>query len=134
MRSEGVNVKINIEPANWYLKGKNDVRSSYALEEAATEFYTQGLELDYTLLIWEADLRMVNEKWEYFKFRGTKWVSIRNEVDKKYRINSYRVLLTRARKGMVIYIPKGNDSDFTRKPKFYDEFYSYLRNLSIKEI
>jgi DUF2075 family protein len=134
MRSEGVNVKINVEPSNWYLKGKSDVRSSYYLEEAATEFYTQGLELDYTLVIWEADLRLNKKKWDYYKFRGTKWVSIRNQADKKYRLNAYRVLLTRARKGMVIYIPKGNDFDFTRKSQFYDEIYLYLRDLGIKEI
>jgi DUF2075 family protein len=134
LRSEGVNVKINVEPIHWYLKGKSDVRSSFYLEEAATEFYTQGLELDYTLVNWEADLRLLNDKWQFFKFKGTKWVNVKKNIDKRYRLNAYRVLLTRARKGMIIYIPRGNEKDNTRNPDFYNGIYNYLKSLGIEEI
>lgn len=134
MRSEGINVKINVEPTHWYLKGKNDVRSSFYLEEAATEFYTQGLELDYTLVCWEADLRLLNNKWQFLKFKGSKWVNINKSIDKRYRLNAYRVLLTRARKGMVIYIPRGSEKDNTRNPNFYNGIYNYYKNLGIEEI
>lgn len=123
---------VNI--ANWFLNDKTDVRSSYFLEIPATQFVIQGLELDWTCVCWGADLRANEEKWEYKKFKGTKWMNISSEIEKEYLINTYRVLLTRARQGMIIFIPKGTGSDQTRLKDFYDNTYHYLREIGVKEV
>lgn len=120
--------------ANWFLNDKEDVRSCYALEDVITEFDVQGLELDYSIVAWDADLRMINGKWEYKKFRGSKWNNINKADDRLYLKNSYRVLLTMSRQGMIIFIPKGSDSDATRDKVFYDGTYEYLKNIGIEEI
>ena len=104
---------------------KTDVRSSCALEDCATEFDVQGLELDWTIVAWDANLRF-DKGWKYLKFSGNRWQNINNDVDKKYLLNSYRVLLTRARQGMVIFIPEGDKNDETRLPEFYDNLFKYL--------
>ncbi|MBP5228854.1 MAG: DUF2075 domain-containing protein [Bacteroidales bacterium] len=128
---------------HWFLEDKNDVRSSNYLEEAATEIQVQGLELDYACVLWDADMRYENGKWGYYKFNGkTKWIPERNEESQKYMLNAYRVLLTRARQGLVICVPEGNDrfnsegfpEDATRLPEFYDSTYEYLRSLGITEL
>lgn len=100
----------------------------------ATEFAVQGLELDYTIVAWDADLRMSHGRWEYKRFKGTVWNNINKREDQIYLKNAYRVLLTRARQGMVLYIPKGSDEDETRQPIFYDETYNFLTSLGIEEI
>lgn len=120
--------------ANWFLNDKEDVRSCYALEDVITEFDVQGLELDYSIVAWDADLRMINGKWEYKNFRGSKWNNINKADDRLYLKNSYRVLLTRSRQGMIIFIPKGSDSDATRAKVFYDGIYEYLKNIGIEEL
>ena len=133
---------------HWFLDDKSDVRSSNYLEDAATEIQVQGLELDYTCLLWDADMRYEDGKWSFHRFNGqTKWVEqIGNTESKqelmKYMLNAYRVLLTRARSGMVICVPEGNPNktlngfweDSTRLPKFYDGTYQYLKSLGIEEI
>ena len=133
---------------HWFLEDKADTRSSNYLEDAATEIQVQGLELDYTCLLWDADMRYDNGSWRFYKFNGkTNWVEqIANTESKqelqKYMLNAYRVLLTRARAGMVICVPAGNPNktvsgfweDSTRLPAFYDGTYQYLRNLGINEI
>lgn len=133
---------------NWFLRDKTDTRSSNYLEDAATEIQVQGLELDYTCLLWDADMQYNNGKWRFFRFDGkTKWVertgATENEQEQiKYMLNAYRVLLTRARAGMVICVPAGNANknrngfweDSTRLPQYYDGTYQYLKNLGIEEI
>ena len=122
----GIHVKSKIDPSNWFLNGKEDIRSSYFLEDVATEFDIQGLELDWTCVMWDADLRFNEGQWQYKNFRGTKWDNINNNMQRLYLKNAYRVLLTRARQGMVIFIPKGNCQDRTRLPEFYDQTANYL--------
>lgn len=134
LKPEGIFVKNKINQAHWFLKGKDDVRSCYAMEDVATEFDVQGLELDYTIVAWDADLRMSHGKWAYKEFIGTKWNNIRKREDQIYLKNAYRVLLTRARQGMVLYVPLGSDEDETRPTSVYDEIYDYLTSLGIEEI
>jgi hypothetical protein len=118
----------------WYLNESNDVRSSNFLEVVATEYAIQGLEIDWAGLFWDADLRFINGKWEFRQFKGTSWQAVRDPQMKQYILNKYRVLLTRGREGLVIYVPLGNLNDQTRLPKFYDETFEYLRGLGIPEI
>ena len=123
-----------MNPIHWFLNGKDDVRSSYYLEQVATEFHIQGLELDWTCVIWDGDLRYSKNGWKTHSFKGSKWQNIRKEERRNYLINAYRVLLTRARQGMIIVVPEGNDNDHTRKSKFYDPTFKYLKKLGIKII
>jgi len=134
LRPVGVNVKSSIGVTNWFLNGKDDVRSSYFLEEVATEFDIQGLELDWTCVAWDADMRFSADGWELKKFKGTKWQNIKDDSNRLYLKNAYRVLLTRARQGMVILIPEGDPEDETRLPAFYDRTYQYLLSIGINEI
>ena len=134
LKPHGINAKNDIDPRHWFLNGKNDVRSSFYLEDVATEFDIQGLELDWTCVCWDADLRFTNNGWDYKEFRGTSWNNINDESRKLYLKNSYRVLLTRARQGMIIFVPYGDKKDFTRVPKYYDSIYNYLKNIGIKEL
>ena len=134
LKADGVFVKNDIKISEWILDGKDDVRSSYYLEDVATEFDIQGLELGYSLVCCDADFRFNGANWEYYNFRGNRWTKIRKEERKLYLKNSYRVLLTRAREGMVIYIPKGDDRDETRKKSFYDETYKALKALGVVEV
>jgi len=134
LKPHGINAKNDIDPRHWFLNGKNDVRSSFYLEDVATEFDIQGLELDWTCVCWDADLRFTNNGWDYKEFRGTSWNNINDKSRKLYLKNSYRVLLTRARQGMIIFVPYGDKKDFTRVPKYYDSIYNYLKNIGIKEL
>lgn len=129
-----MDVRTPINHVHWFLNGKDDIRSSYFLEDVATEFQVQGLELDWVCVTWDGDLRFVKDHWETFSFKGNKWQSIIKPIRKNYLINAYRVLLTRARQGMVIVVPNGDINDHTRKPEFYDETYEYLKELGIIEI
>jgi hypothetical protein len=122
----GIHVKAGIDPANWFLKGKGDVRSSYALEDAATEFEVQGLELDWVGLCWDANLRRESDHWSCHAFRGTTWQRIQDDVRRRYLVNAYRVLLTRGRQGCLIVVPYGDPTDATRRPEFYDPTYEFL--------
>lgn len=135
LRPFGIDVKNSIKPSNWFLEGKEDVRSSYYLEVVATEFEIQGLELDWTIVCWGADLHLKENNWIYQSFKGTKWQKINKELKKKYLINAYRVLLTRSRQGFVIFIPEGDEHDKTRPKKFYDETYDFFVNkIGIKKL
>lgn len=100
LKPEGVHVKASIDPANWFLNGKEDIRSSYYLEDVATEFDIQGLELDWTGVCWDADFRMEDDGWGYYAFKGTKWQNVNDPYRRVYLANAYRVLLTRARQGI----------------------------------
>ena len=128
---------------HWFLEDKTDIRSSNYLEEAATEIQVQGLELDYVCVLWDADMRYENGRWGYYKFNGkTKWNPENNEEQRKYMLNAYRVLLTRARQGIIICVPEGNSrlnsegfpEDATRLPEFYDGTYRYFKSIGINEI
>ena len=124
------------EVTHWFLGDNKDVNSSFYMEEVATEFQVQGLELDWALVAWDADMRYdtSSSTWKQYSFRGSKWMNINDEKIRKYQINAYRVILTRARRGMVIYVPKGSPDDHTRSPKFYDGTYQYFKQLGIQEI
>ncbi len=129
-----IDVRVQTDPVQWFLANKDDVRSSFFLEDVATEFQVQGLELDWACVTWDGDLRYSEDGWKTFSFVGSKWQNINKEERKKYLINAYRVLLTRARQGMVIVVPEGNSEDHTRKPEFYDSTYNYLKDIGIKII
>lgn len=132
LKPEGIFVKNEVDVANWFLNGKEDVRSSYALEDVVTEFDIQGLELDYSIVAWDADFRFHNGEWTYNTFKGDHWNRVANEERKLYLKNAYRVLLTRARQGMAIFVPEGSDIDNTRLKAFYDETYAYLSSVGIE--
>ncbi|GIV36870.1 MAG: hypothetical protein KatS3mg032_1249 [Cyclobacteriaceae bacterium] len=129
-----IDVKSPMNPVHWFLNDKDDVRSSFYLEDVATEFHVQGLELDWTCVTWDGDLRYSAEGWKTFSFVGNKWQNIHKEDRKRYLINAYRILLTRARQGMVIVIPEGDPKDHTRKAEFYDPTFKYLSSLGIPVI
>lgn len=124
------------EVTHWFLGDNKDVNSSFYMEEVATEFQVQGLELDWAMVAWDADLRYdpSTSSWKQYSFRGSKWMNINDSKIKAYQINAYRVILTRARRGMVIYVPKGTTDDHTRNPKFYDGTYQYFKQLGIQEL
>ncbi len=134
LREIGIWVPTKINHVGWFLNGKDNVDSSYYLEVAASEFVVQGLEIDYGLLAWDGDFRYSRGEFNHFKFRGTKWNNIKSDQDKKYLKNAYRVLLTRARQGLVIFIPEGNDEDATCKREYYDGTYTYLKDIGVTEI
>lgn len=134
LRQYGINVKTSIDPTHWFLKGKDDVRSSFFLEDVATEFDIQGLELDWICVAWDANLRYTKSGWQFMRFSGTKWNNINQKSDQLYLLNAYRVLLTRARQGMVIFIPHGDEFDVTRAPEFYDATYQYLKDIGVEEL
>ena len=134
LKPQSIFVKSPMNPIHWFLNGKDDVRSSYYLENVATEFHIQGLELDWVCVTWDADFRFTETGWEHWSFVGSRWNKIRKEARKNYLKNAYRVLLTRARQGMVIVVPRGNVEDHTRPPSFYDPTYKYLQKVGFKEL
>lgn len=134
LKALGVHVKNEIDVANWFLNPKYDVRSSYFLEDVATEFDVQGLELDWVCLAWGENFYYQDNQWHYQSFKGCKWQNVNKEEDKQFTKNAYRVLLTRARQGMVIWIPEGSESDNTRQKEFYDGTYQYLKSIGINEL
>lgn len=126
-----IDVKSPMDPVKWFLEGKADVRSSYYLEDVATEFHVQGLELDWAGVVWDADFRFSGGEWSHHSFVGDKWHKVRKNERKQYLKNAYRVLLTRARQGMVIVVPSGIDTDHTRRQEFYDNTFDYLQDLGL---
>jgi hypothetical protein len=134
LKPTGIHVKAKIDPPVWFLADRMDVRSSFALEDVATEFDIQGLELDWVGMCWDANFRREKNEWGHYSFRGTRWERINDPTRARYLANAYRVLLTRARQGMVIYVPLGAEIDATRKPSFYDETYAFLCECGISEL
>lgn len=134
LKTYGVWVQSKIDAKNWFLNTADDVRSSFFLEDTATEFDIQGLELDWTIVCWDANFRFNDQEFEYHSFKGTRWMNIRNIDDRTYLKNAYRVLLTRARQGLIIFIPEGDPADATRLPEYYNGVFRYLLELGIKEI
>lgn len=128
LKPHGVFVKAKIEPAKWFLAPGDDVRASGALEDAGTEFDVQGLELDWTCVCWDANYRRNADNWQAQQFKGTRWQVVGDPARQVYVANAYRVLLTRARQGMVIFVPEGSADDGTRPPAVYDEIYDFVRS------
>ena len=129
-----IDVRLQPDVEQWFLADKEDVRSSLFLEDAATEFDIQGLELDWTCLVWDGDFRYTPTGWNHNAFRGSKWQKIRQTEAQLYQLNAYRVLLTRARQGMIICVPEGNPDDHTRQPEFYDSTFNYLKSIDLETI
>ena len=134
LKPHAIDVKSPMDPIHWFLDGKEDVRSSYYLEDVATEFHVQGLELDWACVTWDADFRYGRKGWEHWSFCGDRWNHIKKQERRNYLKNAYRVLLTRARQGMVIVVPEGDPIDPTRNPAFYDPTFYYLTDIGIPVI
>ncbi len=134
LKPHAIDVKSPMDPIHWFLDGKEDVRSSYYLEDVATEFHVQGLELDWACVTWDADFRYTENGWEHWSFCGDRWNHIKKKERQNYLKNTYRVLLTRARQGMVIVVPKGDMEDVTRKHAFYDLTFDYLKEIGFTMI
>lgn len=134
LKPVGIDVKNEISAPNWFLNGEEDIRASNFLEDVATEFDIQGLEIDYSCMIWGANFYIKNGKWKHQNFKGTKWMNINQEISRGYLRNTHRVLLTRARQGMIIHLPEGSDLDHTRPSRFYDETWNYFKEIGIEEI
>ena len=137
LKPEGIYVPTEIDVKNWFLAPSTDLRSSNMMEVVASEFKVQGLEIDWAVVCWDADLRRKSQdEWDYYNFRGTKWMHRNKTEQQRYLVNSYRVLLTRARQGMVIFVPRGVDpeEDETRNSIYYDGIYNYLLSCGICEI
>lgn len=131
LKPHAIDVRFKVDPVSWFLSDRDDTRSSYYLEDAATEIQVQGLELDWTCVTWDGDLRFTGSKWAYHDFRGKRWCNIRDQDNQRYLLNAYRVLLTRARQGMVIFVPTGDRNDPTRPPENYDATFRYLTSVGI---
>lgn len=140
LKAISINVRYQPDFVHWFLEDESDIRSSNALEDTLTEFKVQGLEIDWACVAWDADLRLNKDgkSWGHYQLRsGTKWQNINKPINREYQINAYRVLLTRARQGMVIVVPNGahgDPPDETRKPEWYDGIYNYLKEIGIQEI
>lgn len=134
LKPHAIDIRVEIDPVHWFLNEKEDTRSSYYLEDAATEFQVQGLELDWVCVNWDGDLRFTGSGWSFHDFRGSSWCNIRNAENRAYLRNAYRVLLTRARQGMVIFVPQGDRIDPTRSPDYYDATFNYLAELGIPSL
>lgn len=134
LKPHAIDIRSPMDPINYFLDPKDHVRSSYYLEDVATEFHVQGLELDWACVTWDADFRYSKHGWEHWSFRGQKWTRIRNSERQSYQKNAYRVLLTRARQGMVIVVPNGDPADATRQSGFYDPTYEYLKNIGLQPL
>jgi hypothetical protein len=134
LKPHAIDVRSPVDPIHWFLDGKEDVRSSYFLEDVVTEFQVQGLELDWACITWDADFRYAGGNWEHFSFVGDRWNRIRKQERQVYLKNAYRVLLTRARQGMVIVVPSGNSEDLTRRHEYYDPTFEYLKRIGFTVI
>jgi hypothetical protein len=134
LKPDAIDIRVEVDRVHWFLNDKDDTRSSYYLEDAATEFQVQGLELDWACVAWDGDLRFADCGWSCHHFRGKRWCNVVKAEGRRFLRNAYRVLLTRARQGMVIYVPPGHPTDPTRSPQFYDSTYQYLFSLGIPNL
>jgi hypothetical protein len=134
LKPHAIDVRSPVDPVHWFLSGKDDVRSSYYCEDVVTEFQIQGLELDWACVTWDADFIPDGDHWICREFRGNRWINVRKDDRQRYLKNAYRVLLTRARQGMVIFIPPGEKDDPTRNPKWYDTIWTYLSTTGLPEL
>jgi hypothetical protein len=133
LKPHAIDIRVEVDPVHWFLNDRDDTRSSFYMEDAATEFQVQGLELDWACVTWDADLRFSTDHWTGHSFEGSRWKNI-NDVRRAYLRNAYRVMLTRSRQGMVIVVPPGSNSDPTRSPEYYDRTFQYLSDIGIPTI
>lgn len=134
LKPHSIFVRSPMDPVHWFLDDKTDARSSYFLEDVATEFHVQGLELDWACITWDADFRYTRHGWDHWSFGGGKWKRVQKSEKRNYLKNAYRVLLTRARQGMVIVVPRGDSNDPTRQSRYYDPTYEYLQEVGFRTI
>lgn len=134
LKPYGIQVRDTVEEALWFLNDENDVRSSFYLELTATEYKVQGLEIDWACICWDADLRREKDDWDFKSFSGTTWQENKGLQERMFLLNTYRVLLTRAREGIIVFVPEGETTDYTRLPEFYDPIFNYLRDCGMQEI
>ena len=134
LKPHAIDVRVAVDPVHYFLADSGDTRSSFYLEDAATEFHIQGLELDWVVMNWDADLRHSGRGWSHHAFRGAQWQRVNKPERQQYLVNAYRVLMTRARQGMVIFIPPGDRQDETRRPEFYDGTYEFLKSNGMQEL
>lgn len=132
LKPYAIDIRVSVDPVHWFLDGRDDTRSSWYMEDCATEFQVQGLELDWVCVTWDGDLRYAGNGWSYHDFRGKRWNNINSADIRSYLKNAYRVLLTRARQGMVIFVPPGETADTTRLPEYYDATFAYLAGLGLE--
>jgi Schlafen group 3, DNA/RNA helicase domain len=133
LKPYAIDIRVSVDPVHYFLNDRDDTRSSCYLEDAATEFQVQGLELDWVCVAWCGDFRFNGSEWDYHDFRGDRWSNISNAANRNYLRNAYRVLLTRARQGMVVFVPPGDSADPTRSPTLYDRTFNYLKELGLSE-
>jgi DUF2075 family protein len=126
LRAHGLDVRTELDVENWFLNGPHDVRSSHYLETPATEFGIQGLELDWVGVCWDLDLVPGAHDWCVEAFKGTRWQKVHDVTRRRYVINKYRVLLTRAREGLVIWVPEGEPTDPTRPVVKYEAIAKHI--------
>jgi hypothetical protein len=131
LKPHAIDVRVDIDPVHWFLHPREDVRSSFYLEDAATEFDAQGLELDWACVVWDGDFRYTKSGWQHWSFKGSSWQRINKSDRQGYLKNAYRVLLTRARQGMAIVVPAADATDPTRSPAMYDPTFEYLQSLGV---
>lgn len=134
LKPHAIDVRSPMDPVHWFLNERDDIRSSYYLEDVATEFHVQGLELDWSCVVWDGDFRFCQGAWQHHSFVGNRWQHIRKDERKAYLKNAYRVLLTRARQGMVVVVPEGTAEDPTRKAEYYDGTYELLCRIGLPEL
>lgn len=134
LKPHAIDVRVKVDPVNWFLKDKDDTRSSYYLEDVATEFQVQGLELDWSCVVWDGDLRLSGNAWDFHGFVGNRWKRVLKEERRRYLLNAYRVLLTRARQGLVIVVPEGDEADPSRKSAYYDPVFDQMQSMGIPSI
>lgn len=134
----GVTLKVTEQKdiVHWFLADHEDLRSSQALEVTGTEFACQGLEIDRACVCWDHDMvwSPKTSTWRLRAFKGTKWQAIKGEARLRYVVNSYRVLLSRAREALVIWIPPGNHADPTRSPAEMDATYRFLTSCGVRTL
>ena len=134
LKPHAIDVRVKTDPVKWFLDGKEDIRSSYYLEDVATEFQVQGLELDWACVVWDGDLRFNGTGWSHHEFKGSRWNRINKLERQIYLKNAYRVLLTRARQGMVLVVPDGSNTDPTRASSVYDPTFEYFKSRGLQEL
>lgn len=134
LKPYGIHVRDAVDEALWFLNDESDVRSSYYLELTATEYKVQGLEIDWACVCWDADLRRNKETWDFKSFSGTSWQENKGSQEQMFLLNTYRVLLTRAREGIIVFVPEGDSADYTRLPEFYNPIFTYLKECGMHEI
>lgn len=131
LKPHAIDVRVKVDPVKWFLSGKEDTRSSFYLEDVATEFQVQGLELDWACVVWDGDLRLEKDEWSFNSFWGSSWKRVLKPERRRHLLNAYRVLLTRARQGLVIVVPEGDPADPSRRSEFYDPVFQYLKELGV---